>query len=116
MDEADYLCDRIGIIDHGKIIALDTPKALKERLGGGDIITFNVTGDLDHLRSTVSSLGYVKEIMICEDLAVRVENADEILFKLSKEVVKGGAKIRNISVRKPSLEDTFIKLTGRRME
>jgi ABC-2 type transport system ATP-binding protein len=116
MDEADYLCSRIGIIDHGKIIAIDTPEALKERFGGGDIITFDVEGDVDLLKSTISSLDYVEEIMASEELAVRVENADEALFKLSEEVVKGGAKIKNISIRKPSLEDTFIKLTGRRIE
>jgi len=116
MDEADYLCSRIGIIDYGKISALDTPEGLKSTLGGGDIITFGVEGNVDLLRSTISKLDYVEEIMAGDELAARVENADEVLFKLSEEVVKAGAKIKNISVRKPSLEDTFIKLTGRRIE
>ncbi|VUT25643.1 MAG: Trehalose/maltose import ATP-binding protein MalK [Candidatus Methanolliviera sp. GoM_asphalt] len=92
MDEADYLCDRIGIIDRGKIIALDTPKALKDRLGGGDIVTFNVKGDLDHLRSAISNLDYVKTIIRGEDLAVLVESADKVLFELSEEVVKNAGR------------------------
>jgi ABC-2 type transport system ATP-binding protein len=116
MDEADYLCDRIGIIDRGKIIALDTPKALKDRFGGGDIVSFDVSGDLDLLRSAVSNLDYVKTVIRGEDLAVLVESADKVLLELSEGVVKNGGKIRSIYTRKPNLEDIFIKLTGRRIE
>ena len=113
MDEAEYLCDRIGIIDHGKIIALDTPESLKSGIGGGDIIDMNVDGNLDSLKFDISKLDYVKGVSGTSNLSVQVNNADETLIELSQYVVKMGGRIRNVSVRKPTLEDVFIKLTGR---
>lgn len=107
MEEADSLCDRIGIIDHGKIIALDTPKALKDRLGGGDIIKIDVEGA--NIEEEISKLDYVRNL---GGLTLQVDNADEVLSDLTQFIASKG-KIKNISVRKPTLEDVFIKLTGR---
>jgi ABC-2 type transport system ATP-binding protein len=135
MEEADYLCDRIGIIDHGKIIALDSPKVLKGRLGGGDIIKIDVEGDSRYVESEISKLGYVRNLggltiqvdnadKILSDLTqfitsklggltIQVDNADKILSDLTQFITSKGRKIKSISVRKPTLEDVFIKLTGR---
>ncbi len=110
MDEADALCDRIGIIDQGKIIALDSPKALKDRLGGGDIIKIDVEGDSKYIEQEISKLDRVRNL---GGLALQVENADQILPDLTQFIGSKGGKIKNISVRKPTLEDVFIKLTGR---
>jgi ABC-2 type transport system ATP-binding protein len=113
MDEAEYLCNRIGIIDHGSIIALDTLEALKDSIGGGDIIDMSVDGNLDSLKSDISKLDYVKGMSGTSSITVHVSNADETLPELSQYVVKRGGRIRNVSVRKQTLEDVFIKMTGR---
>jgi len=113
MDEVEYLCDRIGIIDHGKIIALDTPESLKSGIGGDDIIDMNVDGNLDSLRSEISKLDYVKGVIGTSNLSVQVSNADETLPELIQYIVEKSGRIRNVSVRKPTLEDVFIKITGR---
>jgi ABC-2 type transport system ATP-binding protein len=110
MEEADYLCDRIGIIDHGKIIALDTPKALKSRLGGGDIVKIEVEGDQRQVELEISKLDWVRSL---GGLSLQVDNADESLSNLTQFIRLKGGKIKNISVRKPTLEEVFIKLTGR---
>jgi ABC-2 type transport system ATP-binding protein len=113
MDEAEYLCDKIGIIDHGSIIALDTLEALKDSIGGGDIIDMSVDDNLDSLKSDISKLDYVKGVGGTSSMIVHVMDADETLIELSQYVVKRGGRIRNVSVRKQTLEDVFIKLTGR---
>jgi ABC-2 type transport system ATP-binding protein len=113
MDEAEYLSDRIGIIDHGRIIALDTLEALKDSIGGGDIIDMNVEGDIGSLRRDISELDYVKTVGGTSNLSVQVSNADETLIELSQCIIQKGGRIRNVVVRKPTLEDIFIKLTGR---
>ena len=113
MDEAEHLCDRVGIIDQGRVIVLDMPEALKDSIGGGDIIDINVEGDIDSLRSDISELDYVKSVSGTSNLSVQVGSADETLIELSEYIVRKGGKIRNVAVRKPTLEDIFIKLTGR---
>jgi ABC-2 type transport system ATP-binding protein len=95
MEEADQLCDRIGIMDHGKILALGTPDELKESVGADTIVTVNADGDLD---------GSVQ-------LAVR--GADRVLLRVIAAADDAGFTVRDVQVAPPSLENVFINLTGK---
>ncbi len=114
MDEAEHLCDRVGIIDHGRVIALDRVEALKDSIGSGDIIDMNIEGDFKSLRSDILGLDYVKGVGgEASGLSIQVKSADESLVALSQYVVERGGRIKTVSVRRPTLEDVFIRLTGR---
>jgi ABC-2 type transport system ATP-binding protein len=113
MDEAEYLCERVAIIDRGRIIALDTVEALKSSIGGGDIIEMDVEGDLNSLRLGISELDCVRGVSGDSSLSIQVENADRSLIELSQYIMGQGGRIRYVSARKPTLEDVFIRLTGK---
>ncbi len=106
MEEADNVCDRIGIIDHGKVIALDTPRNLRAGLGG-DLIHLTVPSpDLEVLRR----LPYVKRAEI-EDghVSLTVENAAIHL----PEILASQRGVESVEVHVPTLNDVFLKYTGR---
>jgi ABC-2 type transport system ATP-binding protein len=106
MDEADKLCDRLAIIDRGKIVVLGSPKQLKKDLGG-DIIRLKAqTLDLDALKK----LPYVKEISPCDgEVCLTLENANIHL----QEILKVVGKIDSVEIRSPTLDDVFLHYTGR---
>ncbi|HWG91930.1 MAG TPA: ATP-binding cassette domain-containing protein [Candidatus Thermoplasmatota archaeon] len=108
MEEADALCDRIGIIDHGKIVALDTPKALKASLGG-DLVTLTMKSP-DATR--FATLPYVEKAEVKgKDLCLTVRNAPQHLA----ELVKLAGDVESVEVHTPTLEDVFLKTTGRQI-
>ena len=103
MEEADEYCDTVAIIDHGKIVALDTPESLKSSLRQ-DVITINATGafkgsDLD---SVVFSGGDDGELRFLTD------HGESVLPELSRELLQQGMTINSIAVRKPTLDDVFM--------
>lgn len=106
MDEADKLCDRLAIIDRGKVVVLGPPTELKQALGG-DIIRLKAqTIDLDVLKK----LPYVKEITSCDDEAcLTLENANIHL----QEILNVIGKIDSVEIRSPTLDDVFLHYTGR---
>tara|TARA_B100001750_G_scaffold248350_1_gene278643 strand:+ start:1644 stop:2624 length:981 start_codon:yes stop_codon:yes gene_type:complete len=106
MDEAEQ-CNRIAIIDHGKIIALDTPKQLKVALGGDtiQITTDNVTEAIKELKS----LNLIPKIN-ANNITFTVPNGNEFLPKFVHEFKQ---KIISIGLRTPTLDDVFISLTGK---
>lgn len=107
MEEAEY-CDRISIIDHGKIAALDTPANLKSMIGG-DIITMespNADGLKNELEKRYGLTAKTKDKII----QIEVKEGDKFLPKLFNEL---DAKISSIHLRKPTLDDVFLSLTGR---
>jgi ABC-2 type transport system ATP-binding protein len=107
MDEAEY-CDRIAIIDHGRIVALDTPSRLKDMVGG----------DVIRLRTSDNALAaqQIKEHFGVEpreskgELIFEIAGGEELVPRIVERVT---ARIASISVRRPTLDDVFIKLTGR---
>jgi ABC-2 type transport system ATP-binding protein len=116
MGEADLLCKRIGIIDHGKIVALDTSPNLKKLVSGTDISAFEIEiSNLDpRMTSSVQSLKMVKSL-IQEDathLLVRA-NGNDAFDPIVDSLRKYGAKVRMVKNLEPSLEDVFLHLTGR---
>jgi ABC-2 type transport system ATP-binding protein len=105
MEEAEN-CDRIAIIDHGTIQALDTPAALKRLIGGDKVI---VTGDAELPRDITERYG-VKVIDAGGEYHFQVEHGAEFVPRV---VVDFGGRIKSIQVKQPSLDDVFLHLTGR---
>jgi ABC-2 type transport system ATP-binding protein len=106
MDEAN-VADRIAIIDYGRIVALDTPEALKRGVGG-DIITLKTSDDVAALAEIRSAYG-IEGKHDEEGILLEVEKGEEFVPRLV-----GGleTKIRSISMRQPTLDDVFLKITG----
>jgi ABC-2 type transport system ATP-binding protein len=112
MDEADRLCDRIGIMDYGKIIALDTPAKLKDTLEG-DVITVK-SPKLDILVSLISEkLGLTKTRVVDETLEITVRQGRAIMPRIMELAIHNDIFIDSILLREPNLEDVFLHYTGR---
>lgn len=107
MNEAEA-CDRIAIIDHGKIVALDTPEALKKSIGG-DIITMR-SNELRTLKDEIVSRYGVEIKEVEGTISIEVENGETFLPKLFNEL---HSSISSIELRKPTLDDVFLSITGR---
>lgn len=112
MDEADRLSDRIGIIDYGKIVALDAPSKLKETLEG-DVLTIKTVAG-DKLASLLAEHMELDKAHIVEDgLEVTVKQGKKLLPKIVDLASKYGIDLDSVSLREPSLEDVFLHYTGR---
>jgi len=107
MDEADK-ADRIAVIDHGKLIAMDTPERLKKMVGK-DIISVK-TDDNGRAAEEIKLRYQIEARHDDNDLCFEVTNGEEFLPAFIKEL---GTKILRVSLRRPSLDDVFLKLTGR---
>ena len=113
MDEADNLCDRIAIIDQGKIITLDTPQKLKEELGG-DIITIK-SPQAGKIYSKLNA-SWVKRIEKYDGfVTINLKDAEKHIAKIVNLLNKNKIKIESISVNKPTLEDVFLYFTGKKI-
>lgn len=108
MDEADKLCDRLAIIDYGKIIVLGTPEDLKKELGG-DIIKLKANNlNIELLKK----LNYIKNIAVSDDeVCLTVEDAN----KYVQDILSIVGKVKSTEIRSPTLDDVFIHYTGRGM-
>ena len=112
MEEADKLCDRIAIIDHGKIIALDTPSSLKGMIGG-DVVSIK-SAMPEKLSTAFGKIKWVSGIKIHDSTVdVHIKNVDERLAELLNRAERIKADIKSISIHKPTLEDVFLNLTGK---
>jgi len=113
MEEADYLCGRVAIIDHGKIVALDSPHKLKDVLGG-DVVSMEIEGNAAPLLEQLKSMGWVKSLSLREDvLRMTMEKGERRIPELIQEAQKAGVSVSCVNLRKPSLEDVFLHFTGR---
>ena len=107
MDEAEA-CDRIAIIDNGKIIALDTPSGLKARLGG-DVVTVSTEDNAAMAREIEEHFG-IEPRVTEDDVEFRVDHGDEFVPRLFAQLSHA---IQTVSIRRPTLDDVFVTLTGR---
>jgi ABC-2 type transport system ATP-binding protein len=113
MDEADKLCSRIAVIDRGEIVALDSPRALKEGMGG----------DVLELEIADPDAAFLEQLKTFEDVdnissqngrvALTVKNGESFIPRIFGAAQAVGVEISSVSMRKPNLEDVFLKLTGR---
>jgi ABC-2 type transport system ATP-binding protein len=120
MEEADRLCQRLAIVDHGRILTLDTPAALKKTLPGGEILDLWVRGETP-LRPRLEGLDGVARIERLEGedgterLRLFVSARDGLLDRVLHEARGAGADVRHVSLTPPSLEDVYIHLTGKEL-
>lgn len=113
MEEADHLCDRVAIIDRGRIAVLDTPERLKEALGG-DAIALSIEGDVEPLLKNLAGIPWVRQVGVTGDaLTLTVEQGDRHIPALIAAAEDAGVEVVAVNLRKPSLEDVFIQVTGR---
>ena len=116
MDEADRLCDRLAIVDHGKIVALGTPRQLKASVPGHGILTAEFFREVDAgLIAALKTLPDVREAGAEEDHVARVVlSGDTVpLEGLLEATRRAGNRVKSVSLQEPTLEDVFIHYTGR---
>jgi len=116
MEEAEKLCDRVAIIDHGRIIALGAVEELKSKVGN-EIIYLNTSfdGQENIFIDRVRSLDSIRDLKVLKDgiISLSVNNAPETIPRVLKEAQKLGVEIREVRYLRPSLEDVFLQLTGK---
>jgi ABC-2 type transport system ATP-binding protein len=117
MEEADELCGRVAIMDHGKILALDTPEALKRSVGADTIVTVKADGDQDELAARFSQeLSEITNTRPVEGgIELHVRGAERLVPRVVSAAEGGGFDVLDLSVAEPSLETVFISLTGKEL-
>jgi ABC-2 type transport system ATP-binding protein len=117
MEEADWLCERLAIIDRGKLLALDTPAGLKARAPGGTLIQITLDGEALHALSAAGSVpGVTKASAKGTELSMYAERAGETLPAILRALEPAGRAPLDIRLTPPSLETLFVSLTGRKLE
>ena len=113
LDEADALCDRIAIIDHGKIVAEGTPEKLKREVAG-DLVTVSVIGDQQAAIDLLKGQPFVREAST-EDGRVRlyVDQGETAMPTILRLLDSAGIQLATIGLQRPSLDDVFLRKTGR---
>ena len=116
MEEADRLSDRIAIMDHGKLLVLDTPESLKKKIGRGDVVEIQLSnpGMNEKVVSLMKSMEGIEEVKeIKGKVNVRALDAVSKLPGMIRSIEEMGISILDTSIRRNTLEDVFIHLTGR---
>lgn len=117
MEEADQLCGRVAIMDRGRILALDTPAALKASIGADTLVTVLVSGDsqalADHLRANLE--GVIAARTIEGGVELHVQGVERILPRVVEAGERGGFDIVDLHVSPTTLETVFIELTGKEL-
>jgi ABC-2 type transport system ATP-binding protein len=117
MEEADRLCERVAIVDHGRLLALDRPAALKERAPGGTLVELTLDGDAGSVLDAVRAMpGVLRTEAQGVLLRAYAERAGELVSHLIKAAEQAGRSALNIHLSPPSLETLFISLTGRKLD
>jgi ABC-2 type transport system ATP-binding protein len=114
MEEADQLCKRLAIIDHGVVLALDTPENLKRSIGIDTSVTVSATGDLEALASLLErEIGGATAIVMDHTVRLGVKGAEGVLPAVVQAADRAGFNVTDLSITEPTLETVFINLTGK---
>jgi len=115
MEEADFLCDRVAIMDNGKIVALDTPENLKDMIGS-ETITLETESGQEEMMQILQSFPWIKSINSNNGtIELQVDHAQSRIPKIMLEANRNSVVIISVGLRKPTLEDAFLKYTGRKI-
>jgi ABC-2 type transport system ATP-binding protein len=117
MEEADRLCERVAIMDHGKILALDTPAALKQSIGADTVVTVKTTGDVGQLAELLARDvdGVTRTRRLDGGVELHVQGGDRLVPRVAAAAERAGFDLVDLSVSEPSLETVFINLTGKEL-
>jgi ABC-2 type transport system ATP-binding protein len=117
MDEADRLCDRLAIIDRGRVVACDTPKALKDALGG-DVVTLTMEpdGPSPDWAALLGGIAQVKDVRPDgPSVTITVDSGAQALPRILEATTKAGVAVHAVALLRPSLDAVFLHHTGRRI-
>lgn len=115
LDEADNLCDRIAIIDNGKLVAIGSPNILKENLGG-DILILDIEGDSDTIIELISKVENVKEVeKYGNEYRIKVTYGEIVTPKIIDVLRENGYTITKLFLTKPTLDDVYLEYTGKKL-
>ncbi len=117
MDEADRLCDRIAIVDHGKLVALDAPMALKASVPGSNVIEAQFTNAPPDWEQQLQKLDDVKSVQSQAANAYRIltSNGSKTTTELVEMAVRQNVQVKSLSVQNTTLDDVFVHFTGRQL-
>jgi ABC-2 type transport system ATP-binding protein len=117
MEEADKLCDRVAIMDHGKILALDTPAELKRGVGADTIVTVKAAGDTEELARAFRARleGLTRTRPIPDGVELQIRGAERLVPRIVEAAESAGFSLADLSVAEPTLETVFIGLTGKEL-
>jgi ABC-2 type transport system ATP-binding protein len=114
MEEADQLCGRVAIMDHGKLLALDTPEKLKHSVGADTVVRISADSDLERLGEHLWSMEGVTGVHVVDGLVrVNLKGSNGILPRVVAHAEEGGFTLTDLSLTEPTLETVFINLTGK---
>jgi ABC-2 type transport system ATP-binding protein len=117
MEEADRLCDRLAIVDHGKLLALDTPEGLKARAPGGTLIEVTLDGEAAPLLAAVQALPQLVRVAAWgNEIQGYAERVGEAIPAILRAAEQAGRLPTDIRLAPPSLETLFVSLTGRKLD
>ena len=117
MEEADQLCDRVAIMDHGRLLALDTPAALKQSIDADTVVTVRTADDPQKLADLLSRdvAGVTRSRLVDGGVELHMHGDDRLIPRIVLSAERGGFDLNDVSVSEPSLETVFINLTGREL-
>jgi len=116
MDEADKLCDRIAIVDHGKLVALDSPLKLKASVPGKNILEVSFAAAPKNWPETLKTLPDVAEVKADENIfRISSENGPRTTVALMEAARVANTTVTSLSVQSTTLDDVFVHYTGRQM-
>ena len=115
MEEADKLCDRVGLIDYGKIQVIDTPEIMKNAMGN-DMISFSLIDGIakqDELINKIKQIEFVNQVTRKQgEITIKSSQCSEVIPKIFQTATEMGIEIDSLSLNKPTLDDVFISYTG----
>ena len=115
MEEADVLCQRIAIVDHGKMIALGTPAELKSSIPGGFLLRLHFGRQTPDLLQRLQSLAGVREVRALDSIGADIyaDRGGSLIPEIASVAVSAGAELSDVHISEPSLENLFLHHTGR---